>query len=48
MSLGVVPHAVEPKKHSVLAVETIATIPSGECFVPSSPGVEKHGNNAGF
>jgi len=41
MSLGVVPHAVEPKKHSVPAVETTATVPGGECFVPSTPGVEK-------
>jgi len=41
MSLGVVPHAVEPKKHSVPTVETTATVPGGECFVPSTPGVEK-------
>ena len=41
MSLGVVPHAVEPKKRSVPTVETTATVPSGECFVPSTPGVEK-------
>jgi hypothetical protein len=27
MSLSVVPHAVEPKKHKVLAVETTATVP---------------------
>ena len=36
MSLGVVPHAVEPKKHSVLAVETTATVPGGKCFLPST------------
>ena len=41
MSLGVVPHAVEPKKNSVLAAKTTATVPSGECFVPSTPGVGK-------
>jgi hypothetical protein len=35
MSLGVVPHAVEPKKRSVPTVETTATVPSGECFLPS-------------
>ena len=27
MSLSVVPHAVEPKKHKVPAVETTATVP---------------------
>jgi len=32
MSLGVVPHAVEPKKHSVPTVETMATVPGDECL----------------
>ena len=41
MSLSVVPHAVEPTKHSVPALETTATVPSGECLVPSTPGVGK-------
>ena len=41
MSLGVVPHAVELTKCSVLAVETTATVPSGKCFVPSTHGVGK-------
>ena len=41
MSLGVVPHAVEPKKHSVPTVATTATVPSGKCFVPATPGVDK-------
>jgi hypothetical protein len=41
MSLGAVPHAVEPKKHSVLTVVTTATVPGGECFVSSTYGVEK-------
>jgi len=41
MSLGVVPHAVEPKKHSVPTAETTALVPGGERFVPSTPGVEK-------
>ena len=41
MSLSVVPHAVEPTKRSVPAVETTATVPSGECFVPSTLGVGK-------
>ena len=36
MSLGVAPHAVEPKKHSVPTVETTATVPSGKCFAPSA------------
>ena len=41
MSLSVVPHAVEPTKRGVPTVETTATIPSGECFVPSMPDVGK-------
>jgi len=41
MSLSVVPHAVEPKKHNFPTVEAIATVPSGECFMPSTPGAEK-------
>ena len=41
MSLSVVPHAVEPTRRGVPAVETTATVPSGEYFVPSMPGVEK-------
>ena len=39
MSLSVVPHAVESTKHSVPVVE--ATVPSGECCVPSMPNVGK-------
>ena len=41
MSLSVVPHAVEPTKRSIPAVEITATIPSGECFVPSMPHLGK-------
>jgi len=41
MSLSVVPHAVEPTKRSVPVAETTATVPSGKCFVPSTPGVGK-------
>ena len=41
MSLGVVPHAVEQKKHSVPTAETTAPVPGGERFVPSTPGVGK-------
>ena len=41
MSLGVVPHAVEPKKRSVPAAETTTPVPGGKRFVPSTPGVEK-------
>ena len=41
MSLGVVPHAVEPKRHSVPTMETTATVPGSKCFVPSTLGVEK-------
>jgi len=41
MSQSVAPHAAEPKKHSVPTVETSVTVPSGECFVPSTPGVRK-------
>jgi hypothetical protein len=36
MSLGVVPHAAEPKKRSVPIVETTATVPGGKYFVPST------------
>jgi len=41
MNLSVVPHAAELTKHGVLAMATTATVPSGECFVPSTPGVGK-------
>jgi len=41
MSLSVVPHAVEPTKHSVPTMETTATVPSGKCFLPSTPSVGK-------
>ena len=41
MSLGVVPHAAEPKKHSIPTVETTATVPGGDRFVTSTPNVEK-------
>jgi len=41
MSLSVVPHAVEPTKRSVPAMKTTTTFPSGECLVPSTPGVGK-------
>ncbi len=41
MSLSVAPRAVEPTKRSVPAMETTATVPSGECLVPSTPGVGK-------
>jgi len=35
MSPSAVPHAGEPKKRSVPTVETTATVPNGECLVPS-------------
>jgi hypothetical protein len=39
MSLSVAPHAAVTTRQNVLAVVTAATVLSGKCFVPSTPGV---------
>jgi hypothetical protein len=36
MSLSVVPHAVEPTRHSVLVAIPTATVLSGKCSLPST------------